>query len=393
MGDTVKRFVNCRQCIGGSLVDRDLCVSVETGRILEQDYSGAAEEVDLQGAIISPGFLEVQTNGLIGFHFTHYENDEQYLTQLRRVSEYLVSTGVTGYYPTVPTVSAENFQKILPSLKPRSFPNGADVLGAHAEGPFLAASRKGAHNEKLLHVPAQDSAETVYGAENLQKSVKIVTIAPELEGSTATISSLRHDYDIRVSLGHSAADYDTGVAGLDAGATMVTHIFNGMNPLHHRNPGLAGLTTSPPKPFYSVIPDGVHVHAAPLAMAYRANPTRCIVITDSIELAGLPDGHHPGHAQIPQGQRKQGNKATIEGTDTIIGSCVTLDECLRNLIQWTGCSVAEAVRCVTENVVELTGDQERGKLLPGRRADLVVLDDAGTVLQSWMRGKQVYAAT
>ncbi|KAI9849035.1 MAG: hypothetical protein M1837_005926 [Sclerophora amabilis] len=348
------------------------------------------QEIDLGGKIVAPGFLELQTNGLLGFHFTHYEDDEQYQSQLRRVSKYLITKGVTGFWATVPTVSTDTFQKILPSLRPQNFENAADLLGAHTEGPYLAPSKKGAHDESLFHTPETCSAETVYGADNLQSSVKLVTLSPELPGALALVHSLCTDHDIRVSLGHSAADFETGAAGLEKGATALTHVFNAMNPLHHRIPGLVGLVASPLAPYYSVIPDGIHLHAATLAMAYRANPKKCILITDSIELAGLPDGVHPGHSQIPYSQRKIGNKVTIDGTETLIGSCSSLDECVRNLVNWARCGLAEAVRCVTENVVGLMGDSQRGVLESGRRADFVVLSDEGDVLQTWVRGRKVY---
>jgi len=125
-------------------------------------------------------------------------------------------------------------------------------------------------------------------------------------------------------------------------------------------------------------------------MLFRANPAKCIVITDSIELAGLPDGTYPGHAQIPFNQTKTGTKVTIEGTDTLIGGCAGLSECVQNLMKWSGCGVAEAVRCATENVTDFMGNQNRGKLEAGRKADLVILDDAGNVKQTWVGGQKVW---
>lgn len=258
------------------------------------------------------------------------------------------------------------------------------------EGGFLAPSRRGAHNANLFLVPDQTTAEEAYGEDNLKCTIKLITVAPELPGSLPLVSRLREGYGTVVSLGHSAADYDTGIAALDAGATALTHLFNAMNPFHHRNPGLAGCISSPQSPYYSVIADGIHLHPATLTTAYRADPERCILITDSIELAGLPDGVYPGHAQIPHPQRKTGDVVVIDGTDTLIGSCIGLDQCVRNLKRWSGCTLAEAVRCVTENVAEMMGERERGKLEVGRNADFVVLGDDGEVLQTWVRGDKVY---
>lgn len=283
--------------------------------------------------------------------------------------------------------------QIVPLLKPRSFPSGAPLLGAHIEGPFLNASKKGAHNAAYLQEPTQISPVDLYGHENLQNVVKMITLAPELPGSTALIGQLQEEYPhIAISLGHSAATYEDGLAALQLGARALTHVFNAMAPLHHRDPGLAGLMTTG-KCYYSVIPDGIHLHPSVLALCMRGDPRKCVFITDSIELAGLPDGVHPGHGQIPLNQYKQGNKVTIEGTDTLIGSCCMLDECVRNAVAFTGCNLAEAVQCVTENIADLMAENKRGKLEPGRRADFVILNQEGEVQETWIGGVKVWSTS
>ena len=263
-------------------------------------------------------------------------------------------------------------------------------MGAHVEGPYLAPQRKGCHNADFFCLPDSTSLEEVYGKENLEKAIKLVTLAPELPDSQTCIEKLSSS-QVRVSLGHSAASYEQGVRAVRGGATAITHIFNAMAPLHHREPGLGGMISSNEVgPYYSLIADGIHVHPAVATLAYRANPAKCMLITDSVELAGLPDGDYPGHAQISQTQRKEGNKVSIAGTDTLIGSCVSLDECVKNLMSWSKCSVAEAVRCATENIADMMGLEDRGKLLEGRRADFVVLNDEGTVLETWVGGKRTW---
>lgn len=218
-----------------------------------------------------------------------------------------------------------------------------------------------------------------------------MTLAPELESSSSLIETLT-SAGIKVSLGHSSATYDQGLSAVHAGATCLTHTLNAMSPLHHRDPGLAGLVTAPgsTSPYFSIIPDGNHLHPSVATMLFRANPEKCIVITDSIELAGLDDGIHPGHSQIPHDQQKSGSRVTIAGTDTLVGGCASLQECIQNLMKWSGCGVAEAVRCVTENVADMMGDKTRGKLEAGRRADFVVLNDEGEVLQTWVAGEKVW---
>ena len=210
-----------------------------------------------------------------------------------------------------------------------------------------------------MKVPGQTTIQDAYGDAETRSAIKLVTIAPELEGSEEQIRCLSKQENVVVSIGHSAADFDTGLAAIKAGAKALTHVFNAMSPLHHRSPGLAGLVASPEAPYFSLIADGIHLHPATLTMAFRSNPQRCILITDSVEMAGMPDGIYPGHAQVPHPQRKTGNKVTIDGTDTLVGSCSGLDECVRNLWHWSGCNLPEAVRCATENVAGLMGDMTR----------------------------------
>lgn len=263
----------------------------------------------------------------------------------------------------------------------------------------MAESKKGAHNASLFQSPTT-SPVNVYGdAGASNKVLKLVTVAPELNGSEALIRDLT-SRGIRISLGHSNASYNQGVAALQAGATGLTHTLNAMAPLHHRDPGLAGLVTAAPSsrinnPYFSLVADGNHLHPSVATMLFRSNPSKCILTTDSIELAGLPDGTYPGHSQIPHNQTKKTSsdgygRVVIEGTDTLIGGCATLDQCVRNLMQWSGCNVAEAVKCVTENVADFMGEQNRGKLEAGRKADFVVLDDDANVLQTWVAGLKVW---
>lgn len=199
-------------------------------------------------------------------------------------------------------------------------------------------------------------------------------------------------------MGHSTATYKEGLLGLNAGATCLTHTLNAMPPYGSRAPGLAGLislqpTHKPAPPYYTIIADGQHLHPATVSLLHRTNPRRSILITDSIELASLPDGTYPGHSQIPHQQTKAGNRATIAGTETLIGGCIPLQQSVRNLMEWSGCGIAEAVCSVTENVATLMGidgQGGRGVLREGRRADLTVLDQSGEVLQTWVAGAKVW---
>ncbi|PMD45079.1 carbohydrate esterase family 9 protein [Hyaloscypha variabilis F] len=382
------QFINCRQCVSGSLISAPLTIDSKGFIIPNFPLSENTQIIDLENAIISPGFLELQINGALGFHFAHYSDPASYQAGVNKLAKYLPKTGVTGFYPTVPTVSSSVFKQVLPFLKPTENPGSASVLGAHVEGPFLAPSKKGAHDAANMHIPASSTLENIYGEKNLRESIKVLTMAPELPGALDHIAQLTKQYEVRVSMGHSAADYKQGNDGMKAGANLITHTFNAMNPLHHREPGLAGLISDPSPPYFSLIADAIHLHPRIVGIAYRSSPSHCILITDSIELSGLPDGTYPGHAQIPFNQFKEGNKVTIENTNTLIGTCIGLDECIRNLMAWAEIPIQEAVRCVTENVADAMGLKDRGRLEVGKRGDFVVLGVDGVVKETWILGKK-----
>lgn len=230
--------------------------------------------------------------------------------------------------------------------------------------------------------------------------IKYITIAPELDGALSMIQEIRQLYPhIVISVGHSTATYDIGEQAVQLGASSITHVFNAMVPLHHRDPGLSGLISTPPSvtsPYFTLIPDLIHLHPAVLRMCYQASPSRCILITDSIELAGLPDGIYPANGQITYPQRKLGNRATnvVDGRqgeqETLIGSCITLPEGIRNMVRAAGVTMAEAVMCASMNIAELIKDESRGRLVAGRRADFVVFDPSGHVKQTWISGQLIW---
>lgn len=185
---------------------------------------------------------------------------------------------------------------------------------------------------------------------------------------------------------------------------MITHLFNAMQQLHHRDPGIVGLLGSEdtlPRPYYGIICDGIHIHKSCVKLAYRSHPKGAILVTDAMAQLGLQNGTY----EWTNGKRitKDGMHLHLEGEETIAGrysslrlkntddSAVTLDECVRNLINWTSCSVAQAVECVTAHPAALLGLSDRkGSLRPGLDADLVVLDDVGNLYQTWKFGAKVY---
>ncbi|KAK4991187.1 N-acetyl-glucosamine-6-phosphate deacetylase [Elasticomyces elasticus] len=363
----IVKFTNCRLVKGDDLVEEDIWFTSVSGKILQSqetfyDYQATPDEiVDLGGRIVSPGFIDVQINGAFGFDFS------------------VVSDGTSTY--------TKGLREALPLLGPsgnkRSVEDGAESLGAHCEGPFISPTKNGIHTlEVLQHVKRGfTDFEDCYGAKNLQRSpnharpnVRMVTAAPEVGNVLAAIPEIVHR-DILFSIGHTEATFEEASRAVDAGATMVTHLFNAMKPLHHRNPGVFGIlgkTPSHKRPYFGVICDGFHLHPTTVRIAWNAHPEGLILVTDAMKYVGLPDGVY----DWTNGERitKAGGLLTLEGSDRIAGSSVTLIECVSNFLTWTGASIPEAIKAVTSTPAKLLGlEHEKGSLRPGADADFVVI--------------------
>ncbi|ESZ95333.1 carbohydrate esterase family 9 protein [Sclerotinia borealis F-4128] len=418
----VTKFTNCRLLKGESLVTQDLWVSSSTGKVIQSQeafYSQLCvpdETIDLGGRIISPGFIDAQLNGAFGFDFSSIPEDDDpntYGKEFRRINGLLVKTGVTSYLPTITSSRPEVYHHALPFLGPsgtdRCASNGTESLGAHVEGPFLAPTKNGIHPIPVLLAPKSNdltSLSDCYGASNLLGNVRLITAAPELPHMTSLIPTLTSPpHNIIFSIGHTESTYEDATQAISAGATMITHLFNAMRPLHHRNPGIFGLlgttpttstspTTTPPstpittqpaistpiqtsnsipqRPYFGIIADSIHLHPTTITLAYNAHPSGLILVTDAMHLVGLPDGRYAWNGDFII---KTGIHLRLESDNKIAGSSITLVECVSNFLNWTGCSVAQALKAVTETPARMLGVHgTKGGLEGGMDADLCVLD-------------------
>jgi N-acetylglucosamine-6-phosphate deacetylase len=412
----VVKFTNCLLVKGGSLVNEDLWVSSVNGKILNgqeilYEHRTAPEEiVDLGGRILSPGLVDTQLNGAYGFDFSVIPEGgaTAYGKGVLRVNRSLVAGGVTSYLPTLTSQRPEVYHQALPLLGPsggaRDASYGSESLGAHCEGPFLNPTKNGIHNASILQEPVDGLSDIIacYGATNLQtpSPIRLVTLAPELHGALSAIQGL-NDLGIRVSIGHSEATYEEAKMSVKAGASMITHLFNAMRPLHHRNPGIFGLlgtaSSSVRKPYFGIIADGIHLHPTSIKIAWNAHPDGLILVTDAMRLAGMPDGTY----DWTNGSRiiKDGALLTLEENGKIAGSSIQLVDCVTNFINWTAASVPEALKTVTETPAKMLGLEDvKGTLKEGADADLVVLDlhEAGNgekklvVDEVWKFGVKVF---
>ncbi|KAK2014220.1 N-acetylglucosamine-6-phosphate deacetylase [Colletotrichum eremochloae] len=394
----ITKFTNCRLVKGDALVQEDIWISSVTGKIIHSqaaffdDLSLPDETINLGGRIVSPGLIDCQLNGAFGFNFSTLLDDmTQYGKKVRELNKKLVATGVTSYVPTLTSQRPELYQKALPHLGPsagsQAARDGAESLGAHVEGPFLNPSKNGVHNVDVLQeAETFNDLKNCYGADNIEPAtngatipIKMITAAPERGNMTEIIPQLRKR-GIIYSIGHSEATYEEASAAVAAGATMITHLFNAMRPLHHRNPGVFGVlgtAESLNRPYFGIISDGIHLHPTTIKIAYNAHPDGFILVTDAMHMMGLPDGSYQWtNGQDVNNIIKVGSTLLLEGTSTIAGSAVTLMECVNNFLRWSGAGIPKALKAVTATPAAMLGLQGvKGSLEDGADADLVVLSE------------------
>ncbi|KAK3712926.1 N-acetyl-glucosamine-6-phosphate deacetylase [Vermiconidia calcicola] len=418
----ITKLTGGRLVKGSQLVHEDLWISSVSGKILHSqqvfydDHVIPDEILDLKGKILCPGFIDVQFNGAFGFDFSTIPEDmSTYHKGLNGLNRQLVRTGVTSYLPTLPSQKSEVYHEALPFLGPsgkaRNPWDGSESLGAHCEGPFISPTKNGIHSLEVLREAPNGFAdfEACYGSDNLaylgsgmRSPVSMITAAPEVPGVSAAIPQITQR-GIRFSIGHTESTFEEATDALQAGATMITHLFNAMRPLHHRNPGIFGVlgqSEIKERPYFGIISDGIHLHPTTVKIAWNAHPDGFILVTDAMKTVGLPDGVY----DWTNGDRwvKKGSLLTREGSDKIAGSSATLIECVSNFWNWSHASIPEVIRSVTSTPARMLGIQHiKGTLDPGADADLLVLDThevanglrSLTVEKVWKFGTMVHDAS
>ncbi len=366
------RLVLDEGLVPGAVVVRDGLIEAVLRRPAPAELPATIEEA----GIVSPGFIDLQING--GFGAEVGENADAILHLASR----LPAVGVTTFLPTLLSSSADVYPRALEAFLAARDATGARPLGLHLEGPFLSLRRAGAHRRQAIEGAPAGLLDALPGGE----SVRVVTLAPELEGATERIRRLSAR-GVVVSLGHTDASHDEFVAGVDAGATMATHLYNAMSGFAHRAPGAVGAALVDDRVTVGLIADGVHSHPAAVRLALRAKgPDRVVLVSDAIAGAGMEPGvYELGGQEIVVDQ----TQARL-GDGTLAGSVLTLDQAVRNVVAWTGCGVAAACRMASEVPARLLGLAAKGRLAAGCDADLVLLDDDLRVQSTLREGRSVY---
>lgn len=341
-------------------------VVVDGTRIARVTEPGAGPALDLGDAWLLPGFVDVHVHGGGGAQFNTADPAE-----VRRAAAFHARHGTTALLATTAAAPVGELLTALRAIGDVSGTPGAgeaEVLGAHLEGPFLSRARPGAMDgDAFLDPDPEVAARLLEGG-----AVRWMTVAPELPGAAALIEEAVAR-DVVAALGHTDGGYGDALTGIAAGARVLTHAFNAMRSLHHRDPAVIGAALERPELACELICDGVHVDPVVARLLTRLKgPAGTVLVTDAIEAAGLADGEYrlAGRAVAVAGGR-----ATLPETDTIAGSTLTMDAAVRNAVRLCDISVADAAQMAATTPARLLGIADRkGAIAAGRDADLVLLD-------------------
>lgn len=336
---------------------------IENGKIVESLAEVTDRtEVDAEGLLVLPGMVDIHSHGAVGCDFSDGD-----LEGLGKILSYEHAHGVTSYCPTSMTIDKEELRKIFKSMGTFQESEGMSyVAGINMEGPFLDVDKKGAHLAEFILAPDVEFFRECNASSG--NKIRLVTLAPNVDGAMEFIEAL-HD-EVVISLGHSAADYETSKKALAAGANHVTHLCNAMLPLEHRKPGLIGAASEDENCYPELICDGIHVHESMVRAIFKMFPGRVVLISDSMRATGMENGTYDlGGQQVTV----NGKLATLE-SGTIAGSATNLYDCMRTAVSF-GIPKEEAIAAATMNPAKSIGVYDKvGSLAPGKRADVVLAD-------------------
>ena len=357
----------------GTFVSRDLYV--DGGMLTDRACGG--EVLDAEGCYALPGLTDIHFHGAVGHDFSDGDADG-----LAAIAEYELSRGVTQICPAGMTLLPEALERMCATAAAhrKEEKPGASLCGINLEGPFLSMAKKGAQNGNWIQKP---SMELLHKLEEVSGGlVKLVSVAPEVEGALNFIREASHE--VRVSIAHTTADYDTAMAAYQAGASHATHLFNGMPSLLHREPGVIAAACDAGARV-ELITDGLHIHPSVIRLTHKLFGEKLVLISDSLRCAGMPDGDYTlGGQPITM----KNGRATLTGTDTLAGSSIHLMDGLRRSVSF-GVPLEAAVYAATEAPAKTIRRSDIGRLAVGCCADLVLLDSQLNLKAVFIDGQRI----
>ncbi len=338
-----------------------------------------AEVIDANGGYVSAGLIDIHIHGYLGEDTSDGNADGIY-----KMANGIIKNGVTSFCPTTMTVSMDEINaslNVVRSLKEKSKTwQGAEILGVNLEGPFINSKKKGAQAE--THIKKPDAQFVIDNAD----IICLATMAPEMEGGYEAIKEIRERCEVVVSVGHTDADFEQTLAGIDAGATHITHLFNAQTPLHHRNPGVVGaallknVTTE-------LIADTFHVHKGIFELLARVKGDNLVLITDCTRAGGMPDGEYT----------LGGQPIFVNGVEclladgTIAGSVLKLNDAVKNFRDNTDLPFWKVVAAASLNPARAIGvDDRKGSLEAGKDADIIITDNDFNIVKTIIGGELKY---
>ena len=349
---------------------------IEAGKFAETAIE-EADVVDGEGCFAIPGLVDIHFHGCVGDDFCDGNEDA-----IANMARYEASVGVTSICPASMTISEGELHQVMRTAGSYENRLGAKLVAINMEGAFASEKKKGAQAAEHIRKCDLDLYRSLQ--EESGNLIKLVDVAPETEGAMEFIEAVKGD--VVVSIAHTVADYDTAMEALEKGASHVTHLYNAMPPLNHRDPGVVGAARDDENCHVELICDGVHIHPTVVRATFAMfGAERVILISDSMRATGLTDGQYTLGGQDVF---VKGPKATL-ADGTIAGSATDLMGCLRVAVQEMGIPLEDAVACATMNPAKEIGIYDVcGSITPGKAADLVLLDQDLQVKAVYVDGKR-----
>jgi len=349
-------FLNAKFFTGTELItDRVLITNGDRveGFADPQTSTSDALHIDCGGGLVTAGLIDLQIAGGGGYLFSSNPSPEA----LDQITASIVSTGTTGFLLALPTNCEEVYRSAFRTVGESVSPA---VMGLHLEGPYISFSRRGAHDPELIRKPTREDLSTLL--REAAGTIKMMTVAPE--ECTDDVITLLRDNGVTVAAGHSNATFIEAIAGFEMGIETVTHLFNAMSPMHHRNPGLPGAAFLSDTAYASIIADGIHIDYSMIAIAKKIMKERLFLVSDAVEINDRGAYRHI----------KQEDRFTLPD-GTLSGSRLSMLDAVRNSVVHAGIERYEAIRMATLYPSRLIKATDRGIIAPGARADLVIIDN------------------